>query len=315
MSATTPRKRRISSGVRLSICTDYADGDAQKAIAERYELSQVRVSQILREEGVKTRTNAEVNPVTFDVALAENLYIDGLSGAAIGRELGVSSGTVLTHMRRAGITRLPGGVRLYTGYDEGFFATVDPLRSYWAGFLAADGCLYENRVMVGLHPQDRGALEALKRAANLPQPIYTRDNGTGREYVYLEICCKQWVEDLTRNYGLHPHKAFTLRPPKLPTSEDEWAFTRGYFDGDGHADRNGASIQITSGSKYLLEWMIRDVFKVPHAVYDHNGSWGCRVTGDACRRVVPQLYSGSTPDTRMARKYDRLVTNTSSERA
>lgn len=296
--------RRISSEVRLSICRDYAEGATQTSLAEKYGLSQVRVSQILREDDVPTRTREEANAPTFDVDEAERLYRDGLSGAKVGAILGVSSGVVLSHMRRRGVTRSKG--RRYINYDEAFFGTVDPLRSYWAGFIAADGCVYKDRVVIGLHPSDRELLDNLKKAALLPHPVIERANGSGRKYAYLEVWCPQWVSDLWANFGVGPRKAKTLKPPSLPTEADEWAFVRGYFDGDGHAAKGKSAFQITSGSKPLLEWMIREVMGSKHSIYASGGSWGCYVCGPKFREIVPKLYEGSTVETRLARKYERL---------
>jgi hypothetical protein len=289
-----------------AIIDGYKAGAKQVELAATCGLTQVRISQILRKYGVSVRSNQELNPVTFDVDFAELLYSTGLSGSALGEVLGVSSGVVLTHLRRRGATRPTGGVRKYS-LDENFFSTVDPVRAYWAGFLAADGCVYKNRVVIGLHPQDEDMLEKLKVAAKLQNPIAKRRNSSGHEYVYLEVSCAQWVQDLLKRYKITPHKSQTLEPPDLPTEELRWAYVRGYFDGDGHAPGDGHAVQVTCGSKVFLTWVVREVLGAFHKIYANNGSWGCYVTGPTARVVIPKLYAGSTPETRMARKYERLL--------
>jgi hypothetical protein len=294
------------------IIDGYKAGAKQAELAATCGLTQVRISQILRKYGVSARSNQELNPITFDVDYAEFLYSTGLSGSAVGEVLGISSGVVLTHLRRRGVTRPTGGVRKYA-LDEAFFSTVDPVRAYWAGFLAADGCVYKNRVVIGLHPQDEDMLLKLCRAARLQNPIAKRRNSSGHEYVYLEVSCSQWVRDLLVHYKITPHKSQTLEPPDLLTEELRWAYVRGYFDGDGHAPISGDLVQITCGSEVFLAWVIREVFGAPHKIYPNNGSWGCYVTGPVARAVIPKLYAGSTPETRMARKYDRLLAHVASD--
>lgn len=211
------------------ICERYAAGSTQVELAAAFSVTQVRISQLLKQYGVTTRTNQQLNPPTFDVDKAELLYSTGLSGNAIAEILGVGAGALLRQLRTLGVTRPAGGVRKYA-MDAEFFSVVDELRAYWAGFLAADGCVYKNRVLVGLHPDDADMLEKLKAAAKLQYPIHKRRNGSGKEYVYLELSSQRWVDDLLRLYKITPHKSLTLEPPDLPSEELRWAYVRGYSE-------------------------------------------------------------------------------------
>jgi len=67
------------------------------------------------------------------------------------------------------------------------------------------------------------------------------------------------------------------------------------------------AIQISSGSYKLLEWIFRGVIRAHHSLYMNNGSWGCRISGQVTRNAISQMYLGSTPETRLKRKYDRLM--------
>ena len=55
------------------------------------------------------------------------------------------------------------------------------------------------------------------------------------------------------------------------------------------------------------KWIARVVVRAHHAIYRHSTIWGCRITGPVCRAALPRLYAGSTPDTRLRRKYERFV--------
>lgn len=295
--------RRSTAEEQQAMVEAYAAGSTQVELAVRFDMTQVAVSQILRRHGVEPRQGAVANPVTFDVDRAELLYVAGFSGADVAEMIGISPGVLLSHLRRRGVTR-PRKVHTYAR-NAAFFSTLAPERAYWAGFLAADGCVYKGRIVVGLHPDDVDMLEKFKIAADCANPIYRRKNTTGREYVYLEVSCKEWAADLERLYRVTPKKSLTLQPPNL-SEPLRWAFARGYFDGDGHASREGEHLQVTCGSKVFLEWLVREVMGAHHAVSPQNGAWGCTVTGPVFRSVVQKLYEGSTPATRMARKYDRF---------
>jgi hypothetical protein len=295
-----------------AIIEQYKAGATQAEVAQFVGLTQVRVSQILKKYGVPVRSNVEINPVTFDVDCAEFLYSMGLSGPAVGELLGISASVILTHMRRRGVTRPTGGVRKYS-LDEGFFSEVDLVRAYWAGFIAADGCVYRNRVVIKLHPSDEDMLLKFRAAARCSHPVTKWWNTAGQEYLCVDVSCQRWVQDLLQHYKITPRKSLTLEPPDLPSEDLRWAYVRGYFDGDGHAPIAGSRIQITCGSKVFLTWVVRDVFGAAHKIYALNGSWGCYVCGSTARATIPKLYEGSTSETRMARKYERLLVHVPQE--
>jgi hypothetical protein len=130
------------------------------------------------------------------------------------------------------------------------------------------------------------------------------------------VTCPQWVESLERIYRITPRKSLTIQPPTALGWEYVWSYIRGVFDGDGHASILGNALHLVSGSEPFLTWIVRDVFRAHHKISptaDYvrkdgtvSNAYGCRVTGDVLRDVVPRLYEHSTPETRLARKYDRF---------
>lgn len=245
---------------------------------------------------------------SFDTAEAERLYSTGLKSDAVGAALGVSGSAIRRHLGKKGLSR-PRGCR--HAFDRAFFSVVDPLRAYWAGFIAADGHLQVRGttqcVRFGLHPQDRALLERLRAAAGLSQEIAERQNNSGRVYVWLNIHCKRWVRDLSRNFNIPSgRKSRILRPPTLPNDACVWAFVRGYFDGDGGVKKDGR-LDFSSASKPFLCWIVRDVLGADQKIQRGKGTWRCVIGGPILETIVPKLYEDSTPETRLARKYDRLA--------
>lgn len=139
-----------------------------------------------------------------------------------------------------------------------FFSTPDKLNSYWAGFIAADGCVNtgRNRVEIVTHNSDRVHLEQLRDLVSPENPIEFRKDGCVR----LTVTSKQWKEDLNKHFNVTPAKSLTLQPPNLTKISHIKAFIAGYLDGDGHVGYKGSGnwqylrVEIV-GTKAVLEWM------------------------------------------------------------
>jgi hypothetical protein len=309
---------RVTGTIREALLKEYADGETQTALARKYGLSQGIVSRTVRTHG-KTRSPQEAQPPTFDVEEAVRLFTEEKRTTyEIADILGVSQSPVWTHLRRRGVnTSQKDRGQKYKFFDRDFFAEVNHMSAYWAGFAAADGCVHEENdtLSFGIHPDDRELLERFKVAARLDQPITLRPNNTGRIYAWMNVTCPRWVEALALNFNVTPRKSLTIQPPVQIDRAFVWSFIRGVFDGDGHAKADGSTLQITSGSLPFLTWIVRDVFRAHHALYSmpyerkdgtHSEAWGCAVCGDVFRDVVRLLYADSTPETRLARKYARF---------
>lgn len=310
---TTPEER-------AALVTEYEAGALQTDLALKYGITQNAVSKLLVRCGARLRSSSECQPPTFDVAAAVRLYeVDKKTTGEIAAALGVSQSVVANHLLRRGVTQRVGRGRKYKLFDREFFSEVNHASAYWAGFIAADGCVHgeKSTVSLGLHPDDRELLERLKLAAKLEQPITERPNNSGRNYVWMDVTCPQWVKALERHYFITPSKSLTLRPPTHLGWEYVWSYVRGVFDGDGHVSLDGHYLNLISGSEQFLEWVIRDVFRAHHKIYQtpeyekvdgsFSHSYACYITGPVLREVLPRLYANSTPATRLDRKYNRFL--------
>src|SRR5690606_13170770 len=112
------------------------------------------------------------------------------------------------------------------GFNRQYFATPNTTNSYWAGFIAADGCVggRGNSISIVLSKQDQEHLEKFKVSAQLPQPITNFSKKSPRsesnyEYSSLVVVCEEWARDLLTNFNITSKKSLTLEPP--PLKEDE----------------------------------------------------------------------------------------------
>ncbi len=291
----------------VQLAQDYLDGDGQVILGRRYRVSVIAVRAALRRQKVTQRSPGEVNAVRLPVEKAIDLYeIESKTTWEIAEQLGFSQSVVLKHLRRAGV-EINNTTRKYrVNMDHHWWDVVDLTRAYWAGFLAADGSVVGNTVKVGLARKDRCLLEVFKQATGVDQPVVDYVNNHRKLCSGFYVTSPKWCGTLSALYNIVPCKAKILKPPSLDNGGPlTWAFVRGYFDGDGHADAQARSVQFTSGSRPFIEW-VKLLARAHHSVYLNNGSWGMRITGPVGRATAKRMYADSTPETRLERKYLRL---------
>jgi hypothetical protein len=190
-------------------------------------------------------------------------------------------------------------------YDRHFFATVNEESAYWAGFLAADGCLSPARrtVQVYLGTRDRGHLEKLAAALGYTGPIVdskavNRFAPDGAALSRITLChAQEMIDDLGRNFRVTPRKTYSLEPPELPLNFARH-FLRGLVDGDGsvHRDARNRFWFSLRGTIPILEWAKRLVDEVcPHPraskVTCYNGHPQYSVSASRAETLYIWLYS------------------------
>lgn len=241
-----------------------------------------------------------------DAAVVEAYLREGtVAGAA--RALGLDRATVRKRVRAAGHAPGRGSPRRYA-LDEAFFSTYTRESCYWAGFIAADGSLVlsrkAHRVQIPQKACERPHLEAFLRCAGSTHPIEELSPG-GYDQVRVTVSCREWWGGLCDLFALEQRKSFTLRPPPEAMPEEmRWHYTRGYFDGDGGFQaKGGCQLAVYSGSRVFLQWVVR-LFR-GGKIHPHRTIWRALVSGDHLHAVLTDLYRDSTPDTRLARKYEQ----------
>lgn len=197
-------------------------------------------------------------------------------------------------------------------YNKLFFRSLSIDSCYWAGFIAADGYIKSSRkcLVIELGLNDKEHLKKFANAIKFNGPISTYN----RQSCIIRIGCKDIIDDLENIFSIVNCKSNILKPPKLFDKRYIRAFIRGYFDGDGSICRTkktrSYNMNITSGSKYILNWILYQIkLFVP--------SVSCCVRKVSNRnyyelRIYKQnhivyfmnwLYSESNSNNRLSRKY------------
>lgn len=118
--------------------------------------------------------------------------------------------------------------------NDDFFSNRDSLECcYWAGFVAADGCVgspKKNCLRVKIKDTDLDHLARFKNSIGYDGNFHVSHKNLNT-YVCINIHSKKIVDDLAW-FKITKRKSLTLEPPPL-YAEQALAFLIGYIDGDG----------------------------------------------------------------------------------
>lgn len=149
------------------------------------------------------------------------------------KEMGRTVASVLLKANSIGLKRNSKFRRKYEVNDD-FFSNRDSLGScYWAGFIAADGCVgspKKNCLRLKIKETDLDHLNAFKNSIGYNGKLHLT-NKNENTYACINIHSKKIVEDLAW-FNITKRKTLTLEPPPL-NGEQALAFLIGYIDGDG----------------------------------------------------------------------------------
>jgi hypothetical protein len=142
--------------------------------------------------------------------------------------------------------------------NHNFFSVPGVLNSYWAGFIAADGCVRKNELRVRLAEKDLGHLELFRTHIEAENPIRVGDHFSfdkKSRYALLVISSSSLVRDLRDHYNITERKSLTLQPPVLE-GDCKRAFMRGLLDGDGHigVTKSGYLRGSMCGNPRVISW-------------------------------------------------------------
>jgi hypothetical protein len=205
------------------------------------------------------------------------------------------------------------------GLNENYFFVPNIENSYWAGFIAADGNIYQppdhnwqKKLGIGLSRLDVEHLERFVANIGFTGNIHSFTNGSGKDIVSIQITSNKICDDLYDNFGIHSKKSKTLEPPYGLSDEHMIkSFIKGYLDGDGSIGiyNNHPRFSMV-GTKKFLEWVryklsIYNGIVLPTVKTREDGLSYVAVTGSKCRQVLFDLRSIDTPF--LVRKWNKTV--------
>jgi hypothetical protein len=212
---------------------------------------------------------------------------------------------------------------LYQNKNEEYFTKTNKQNSYWAGFIAADGYVSEDKncLQIILSAKDKDHLEKLKNELNKDYEIKIKKSNsswaTDESY-----CCafsfisKQTINALKENWELHQKKTYTLTFPKNLSVEEKKSYLCGYIDGDGCISvvkNSRGKIQLSiNGNEDFLNGIVKFLkeegkINIKNNIYESRNIFVFAVGGKVALSVLDFIYDENLPI--MERKWGKYLLN------
>lgn len=199
---------------------------------------------------------------------------------------------------------------------------------YWAGFIAADGCVdSKNRVRIMLKYDDLNHLEKIKSFLKSTHAISVNTDKYNR--CSFELTNSHLCDMLDLNFNIVPNKTDKLKFPKHIPDKYIKHYIRGYFDGDGSicesfSNKNSITATIyatfASGSRDFsinLFNYLQDKLSLGGHLQEFNDSvkWQLKFSTNDAKVLLTYLYADSTVylDRKYA-LYQRIIVNDTREK-
>lgn len=223
--------------------------------------------------------------------------------------------TIRNWMDILGNQYFSGAIQKYH-YDRTKFSEIKTEEdAYWLGFITADGCIINNKVLqIKLADKDKKHLIKFGKYMNLSKEeineiiksgiggAYTKDNPTS----VIKISSVDIVKSL-KDKGIEPHKSGKEKPYICETIELEKAYIRGLIDGDGYIRSTTYGLGIVGSyeiCKYIFDFINTNITDISNNhIKEHGIIYKLELTGKIqSSKILQYLYKDS--NIYLDRKYD-----------
>lgn len=243
-------------------------------------------------------------------------YNKGTGTNQIAKILSINRATVQRYLKRNNISLRKTSPYIKT-YNIFYFDQYTKETCYWAGVLAADGCVRSDRAGVDLvfHKNDYYHLINYSNAIGL-NSLPTKDKNAFR----VQISGKWFKESLYEKFSITERKSLSLEFPKQIPEEFHQHFIRGYFDGDGSIckhSKNGL-VYINFVGSWKMIPKINEILKINvnynlrnkkplAAIVNRDKYCSLHFSGKNAKSILDWLYKDTDDKIRLKRKYDKYV--------
>jgi DNA-binding CsgD family transcriptional regulator len=241
------------------------------------------------------------------------LYNQGKSLLEIAEKFFISGATVRNRLIKNRIKIRKTGPKRQIQINDLVFNEFNDSSCYWAGFFAADGCVYGNEISLHLHSKDKNHIE--KFGEFLYTDVQVKKSANQNSH-YIKFRSDRIAADLENNFNIIPCKSLVLQPPQKMPDGLVRHYIRGYFDGDGSIwyskNKKAIQIEICSGSKDFLEWVnsyIRKFSNITVRQRSNKNLFRIGTTGKSIPKIMDWLYKdcGNNFLERKKQKYHNFI--------
>lgn len=241
------RKIEIDEKLLLEYYKKYGSNEASK-------IFNVSVATIWNKLNKITNIHKRKN---IDVEKLKQRYVELKSLRKTAKEFGVSVDIVVNRLKSSGIIQKQ--VRFCC--DDYFFSRDTAESFYWAGFIAADGCISkhrtkQDRIIIEISRKDEHHLDTFRKAIKFTGNllVYSKKTISGKEKKYVKMAVSsQKMADNLKRFNIVPNKTKSYTFP-------EWIikhklvnhFMRGYSDGDGCFYKNKQQANLSNNIGFVM---------------------------------------------------------------
>lgn len=186
--------------------------------------------------------------------------------------------TIQSLQRKSTKLNLHGGFHpTIHSHDINFWKNPNPINSFFAGYIAADGNLSKSRysLCVQTTRKDIKILKDLKDATQ-----FTGDLAEYKGYPTLSVAgCAEWYKDLAEIWSITPAKTFTLQPPNIADDDLIKCFIIGFLCGDGWVScreaRQNVRVGFVGASELFMKWLVDSLNRL-YPPHDRVGATACK---------------------------------------
>lgn len=220
---------------------------------------------------------------------AFNMYKEGMSIAAISKELGVKRQSLSKRLKeKYDLEILPDGKKKV---DSNYFKNIDSEdKAYWLGFFFADGYVSSaNSIELCLKESDKDHILKFKESIKSNHVVGKKKNILNGKAFYayrISISDSDLSKDL-KELGCINNKSLTCRFPLL-NKELIPSFIRGFFDGDGtlyfdnRYNKMNPKCEFSCGSIDFvneLKGILKNYYDIDSNLYTDRNIYSLRISG------------------------------------
>lgn len=199
------------------------------------------------------------------------------------------------------------GCGYYVSHDLNAFSSIGDDEMYWAGFLAADGCIHKKAISIQLAIRDeQHVLDFKKFMKSEHKLLYVAAGDRKGDGAVVLAIKNQSIVDNLKAFGIGERKSLTYSPTPICQNKHFW---RGMFDGDGwiRKDRNEIGLVGTYDTlKSFLDWCEAELGVTGINIHKKDKIFSLATKGKLAKIIALGLY-GDNPKYKLKRKHDLFI--------
>jgi hypothetical protein len=261
-------------------------------------------------------TPEEINYVITNYGIKSYKQISEDLGIALQRAESIGQNYIKSKYSR-GTSPLSYRPKRVYNVNDLFFDRYSNLSCYWAGMLAADGNINQERssITITLQRGDEDHIENFRKDLNIESPLIRgfsnysyKGETTQKFYSGVRFTSEQIAKSLEINFNITPKKSLTLDRPNIENSHLQDCFILGYIDGDGSTflgkgKRQRKLVISIIGTLSIVEWIqkrfgeiLNEELKCIYKDKKHEGNtYFLKVSDKRARKIFLHFYGIDVP--------------------